>query len=67
MKKDVNDMILYGHDVMSMLKSNTYSGLKAKLNSTTGKNMSNGTKVVKEMVQSNHWTQKDASYGRRGM
>jgi hypothetical protein len=30
-EKDVNDMILYGHDVMSMLKSNTYSGLKAKI------------------------------------
>ena len=30
-EKDVNDMILGGHDVMSMLKSNTYSGLKAKI------------------------------------
>ena len=29
-EKDVNDMILGGHDVMGMLKSNTYSGLKAK-------------------------------------
>ena len=29
-EKDVNDMILGGHDVMSMLQSNTYSGLKAK-------------------------------------
>ncbi len=30
-EKDVNDMILGGHDVMDMLKSNTYSGLKAKI------------------------------------
>jgi len=29
--KDVNDMILGGHKVMDMLKSNTYSGLKAKI------------------------------------
>ena len=30
-EKDVNDMTLCGHDVMSMLQSNTYSGLKAKI------------------------------------
>jgi len=30
-EKDVNDMIMGGHDVMSMLQSNTYSGLKAKI------------------------------------
>ena len=30
-EKDVNDMILSGHDVMSVLQSNTYSGLKAKI------------------------------------
>jgi len=30
-EKDVNDMILGGHKVMGMLKSNTYSGLKAKI------------------------------------
>ena len=30
-EKDVNDMILGGHQVVSMLKSNTYSGLKAKI------------------------------------
>ena len=30
-EKDVNDMILGGHKVMNMLKSNTYSGLKAKI------------------------------------
>ena len=30
-EKDVNDMILGGHDVMSVLQSNTYSGLKAKI------------------------------------
>jgi len=30
-EKDVNDMILSGHDVMNVLQSNTYSGLKAKI------------------------------------
>ena len=30
-EKDVNDMILGGHQVMDMLKLNTYSGLKAKI------------------------------------
>ena len=30
-EKDVNDMILSGHKIMDMLKSNTYSGLKAKI------------------------------------
>ena len=30
-EKDVNDMKLSGHDVMSVLQSNTYSGLKAKI------------------------------------
>ena len=30
-EKDVNDMTLSGHDVMNMVKSNTYSGLKAKI------------------------------------
>ena len=30
-EKDVNDMVLCGHDVMSVLQSNTYSGLKAKI------------------------------------
>jgi transcription elongation factor Elf1 len=29
--KDINDMVLAGHDIMSMLESNTYSGLEAKL------------------------------------
>ena len=31
MEKDINDMILAGHDVMSMLELNTYSGLEAKI------------------------------------
>ena len=31
MEKDINDMVLAGHDVMSMLKLNTYSGLEAKI------------------------------------
>ena len=30
-EKDINDMVLAGHDVMSVLKSNTYSGLEAKV------------------------------------
>jgi len=30
-EKDINDMVLGGHDVKSMLESNTFSGLKAKL------------------------------------
>ena len=30
-EKDVNDMVLYGHNVMNVLQSNTYSGLKAKI------------------------------------
>ena len=30
-EKDVNDMILCGHDVMNVLQLNTYSGLKAKI------------------------------------
>ena len=30
-EKDVNDMTLSGHNVMNMLESNTYSGLKAKI------------------------------------
>ena len=31
MEKDINDMVLAGHDVMSMLELNTYSGLQAKI------------------------------------
>ena len=30
-EKDINDMALAGHDIMSILKSNTYSGLEAKV------------------------------------
>jgi len=30
-EKDINDMVLAGHDVMSVLKSNTYTGLEAKV------------------------------------
>ena len=30
-EKDINDMVIAGHDVMSMLKLNTYSGLQAKI------------------------------------
>ena len=30
-EKDINDMVLAGHDVMSMLELNTYSGLEAKI------------------------------------
>ena len=30
-QKDINDMVLAGHDVMSMLELNTHSGLEAKI------------------------------------
>ena len=30
-QKDINDMVLAGHDIMSILKLNTYSGLEAKV------------------------------------
>jgi len=30
-EKDINDMVLAGHDIMSVLKSNTYSGLEAQI------------------------------------
>ena len=30
-QKDINDMVLAGHDVMSVLELNTYSGLQAKI------------------------------------
>ena len=30
-EKDINDMVLSGHDIMSILQSNTYSGLAAKV------------------------------------
>ena len=36
-EKDINDMVLAGHDVMSMIKLNTYSGLEAKLKFNTWK------------------------------
>jgi predicted RNA-binding Zn-ribbon protein involved in translation (DUF1610 family) len=36
-EKDINDMILSGLDVQSVIRSNTYSGLEAKLKFTTWK------------------------------
>ena len=30
-EKDINDMVLTGHNVMGVLKSNTYTGLQAKV------------------------------------
>ena len=36
-EKDINDMVLAGHDVMSMLKLNTYSNLEAKIKFNTWK------------------------------
>jgi hypothetical protein len=30
-QKDINDMVIAGHNVMDVLKSNTYSGLEAKV------------------------------------
>jgi predicted RNA-binding Zn-ribbon protein involved in translation (DUF1610 family) len=31
LEKDINDMVLAGHNVMDVIKSNTYSGLEAKI------------------------------------
>jgi hypothetical protein len=36
-EKDINDMVLSGLDVQSVIESNTYSGLEAKLKFTTWK------------------------------
>ena len=36
-EKDINDMILSGHNVPNIVESNTYSGLEAKLKFTTWK------------------------------
>jgi len=36
-EKDINDMVLSGHDVQSIVESNTYSGLEAHLQFTTWK------------------------------
>lgn len=36
-QKDINDMILAGHDIMNMLESNTHSGLEAKIKFNTWK------------------------------
>ena len=36
-EKDINDMVLAGHDVQSIVESNTYEGLEANLQFTTWK------------------------------
>ena len=36
-EKDINDMVLAGHDVQSVVESNVYHGLKAKLQFNTWK------------------------------
>ena len=36
-EKDINDMVLGGHNVMEVLKLNTYFGLNANLKFTTWK------------------------------
>ncbi len=36
-EKDINDMIISGHNIMNVLKSNTYSGLSAKIKFNTWK------------------------------
>ena len=36
-QKDINDMVLSGHDVMSVVELNTYSGLEAKIKFNNGK------------------------------
>jgi len=37
LEKDINDMVLAGHDVQSIVESNTYEGLEANLKFTTWK------------------------------
>jgi len=37
MEKDINDMVMSGHNVQSLIESNTYSGLEAKLKFNTWK------------------------------
>ena len=37
LEKDINDMVMAGHDVQSVVESNVYSGLKAKLQFNTWK------------------------------
>ncbi|MEC9064894.1 MAG: DNA primase, partial [Pseudomonadota bacterium] len=36
-EKDINDMVIAGHDVQSIVESNVYSGLKATLQFNTWK------------------------------
>ena len=36
-EKDINDMVLAGHDVQSIVELNSYSGLEANLKFTTWK------------------------------
>jgi len=36
-EKDINDMVMAGHDVQNVVESNTYQGLEAKLKFTTWK------------------------------
>ena len=36
-EKDINDMVMSGHNVQSLIESNTYSGLEAKLKFNTWK------------------------------
>ena len=36
-QKDINDMVLAGHNVQKLVESNTYSGLQAKLKFNTWK------------------------------
>ena len=48
LEKDINDMVIAGHNVQNLLESNTYSGLEAKLKfNLWKKSMSNGIKVTK--------------------
>ena len=36
-QKDINDMVLSGHQVQDIVESNTFQGLQAKLNFTNWK------------------------------
>ena len=46
-QKDINDMVLSGHNVVEVVNQNIYQGLQAKLKFTNWKRYDNGTKVKK--------------------
>ena len=46
-QKDINDMVLSGHNVVEVVNQNIYQGLQQNLNLQIGKERSNGIKVKK--------------------